>query len=233
MSNVFDDIINKESDISEAESLENCSMYVPELGDFYEVYGDPYKLGEKLDDDQGENSYHAGGDCGLVSIANLLTTAGVEVGEEDIVRYAINNNYCTHSVFISRNDWGGTNTFDRVNLLESLGVRVSSYTPDSEFGNTDAVAKFIEEGKGVILGLNAGYIWDDPNHICDGGSNHCVFATGTVRDPDTGKLLGITVCDSGKVGEPSSSDFISVDVLNDAYVNAPRASCIVTDNPIR
>ncbi len=233
MSNVFDDIEKIEPKTPEAESLENNITPVPELGESCEVYGDPYELGERLDDEQGDNPYGAGGDCGLVSIANLLTTAGIDMGEDDVVGYAIKNNFCTYSPFIPYDQRGGTNCYDRVNLLQSLGVGASVCFSNEAGGSIESVAEYIEDGRGVILGLNAGVIWDDPSAVGDGGSNHCVFATGTVRDPESGKLLGITVCDSGRVGEPSSSNFISVDVLRDAYIDAPRANCVVTDNPIR
>lgn len=59
------------------------------------------------------------------------------------------------------------------------------------------------------------------------------MVTGTVRDPETGALKGLYVCDSGLTDRESSAMFLSVEVLQDAYLDAGGTSALVTDNPIR
>ena len=239
MSDIFDEFKRFEAEALDGGSLENDglegkSMYVPELDGEYTVFGDPYELSGRLDDNQGDNDLHAGGDCGLVSIANLLTTAGLEVNEDDMVNYAVNHNLCSYSRFSFPSNRGGTNTLEQTAILSNLGIQTSShfaYTPE---GSIDAVAKYIEDGRGVILGVNSGYLWDNPAYVGSGNVDHSVFATGTVRDPLSGELKGIIVCDSGRGGMgDSGSDFISVERLRDAYSSARGADVIYTDKPIR
>ena len=89
----------------------------------------------------------------------------------------------------------------------------------------------MEEGRLVNLSVNAGYLWGDANYIDQGQTNHSVAVTGTARDPQTGELLGLYICDSGQ-GGGTDALFVSVDTLQDAYVNAAGAQIIVTNDSV-
>ena len=57
--------------------------------------------------------------------------------------------------------------------------------------------------------------------------------TGAAWDPDTGALKGLFVCDSGLTNEPSAARFLSAEVLQDAYLDAPGCTALVTTESIR
>lgn len=233
LGDLLDDIFDGGDGTSEAESLERDLTRVPELDGEYEVYGGPYELGEVLDDVQGDNVYDAHGDCGLVSITNLLRIAGSDVTEDDVVGYAIRSSLCNYSAFDPPGERGGTTTWEQRAILESLGFDTECFVPGEAGGSLEAMAGHVEAGKGVLIGVNAGYLWENADYIGDGRVNHTVLVTGTVRDPETGELRGFTVCDSGSSKSPSFANFVSVETMEDAYTNAFGADVIVTEKAIR
>ena len=163
------DLGNETEPVQQTEGL-GCEPCLASLdGETVLVYGDPVETGEKLDDLQGDNYYDFQGDCGLVSVANLL----------------------------------------------------------------ESLADYVESGRGVNLGLNAGYAWGDPNYIQDGVANHSVVLTGTCRDPETGELKGFFLCDSGAPNGSGEAMYLSVEQMEQAYLNAYGATALVTDQPIR
>lgn len=216
----------------EEKSLEPELMDVPGIGEVL-VGGNPFEIGEKLDDHQGDNFYNFQGDCGLVTVLNMLTMAGIETNEDEVVGRAIILGKCGFSEDNEPENNGGTSVFDRRALLESYGI--SSYIFDSKNhgGNPEAVASYVEAGYGVNISLNCGYAWNRPEYIQDGTSNHSVIVTGTARDKVTGELKGVFVCDSGLVNQDSKAYFLPIDVLNQAYVDVPGSSALVTSKPIR
>ena len=59
------------------------------------VCGDPFRLGEILDYQQGfDNPYGATGTCGLTSVSNICKMAGMDVTEPEVVEYAMENDQC-------------------------------------------------------------------------------------------------------------------------------------------
>lgn len=203
---------------------------IPEVGDVV-VNGDPFEIGKKLDENQGDNVYGFTQDCGLVSVHNILTMAGITSTEDEVVGRAILFRKC-QTRFLNAADSGGTTVLQRQSLLETYGISSTFYSALSEEGSLESIASYVEEGRGVNLSGNAGYLWDEPSYIGKGASNHSIVVTGTARDPETGELKGLYVCDSGLTGE-SSAVFLSVEKLKDAYLDAKGASVLVTDKPIR
>lgn len=223
--------------LDEVEQMETAGLE-PQLADLPEVgeaivFGEPLETGRGMNDCQGDNLYGAEGDCGLVTISNMLTMAGIESSEDEVVGRAISLGLCTYGPPAEQSDWGATNWVERSLLLRSYGIEMTHFDRTDLDGSLDAVARYAEGGHGVNLSINAGYAWDDPNYIGDGSSNHSVLVTGTARDPESGELLGLYVCDSGKTYCESSAVFLSVDILQDAYTNAAGAGILVTDQPIR
>lgn len=224
--------VNEIPDALEGSALEPVIYETPEAGEVL-VYGDPFEIGQSLDDMQGDNIYNAGGDCGLVTVTNMLRMAGVEVTEDEVVGNAINMGLCQYSEFNNPEDNGGTTAFDRQSLLRLYGINASIYEDKNGDASLDSIADYVESGHGVNISINAGYAWDDPSFIGDGSSNHSITVTGTARDPETGELKGLYVCDSGLTDCDSSAMFLSVDTLQECYIDTYGSTVLVTNDEIR
>lgn len=196
------------------------------------VFGNPIEVGKDyLNFEQGHNSYDALGNCNLVSTSNFLNLCGIsEANEEFITGYAIENGECTYSEFLPPEDRGGSNTQNMQNILSDFGIETEVVKPYENGGDIESIAARLEEGYVGAMGVNAGYLWDDPNYIGDGTVNHEVTLTGTVRDGETGELLALTVCDSG------TSEFchvVPVEQLEYCYENTWGADVVLSVEPMR
>lgn len=216
----------------ESASLEPELMDLPGLGEVL-VGGDPFEIGTRLDDEQGDNFYNFGGDCGLVSVLNILTMTGIETNEDEVVGRAIIMGLCDYSPMNSPEHNGGTTVLDRKALLESYGISTFILDGHGAAASPEVLAQLATAGYGVNISINGGYAWDKPEAIGDGSVNHSVVVTGGAWDKDTGELKGLFVCDSGLLGRKSEAFFISVETLQDAYVNSYGSFALITDNPIR
>lgn len=194
------------------------------------VCGDPMDTGRRLDFSQGDNSLNALGDCGVNSAGNVLLMCGVEgVSEESMIRYAVDHGLCNYGFGVEPADAGGTTALQQRRLLEDHGVDARIYLGGHMSGSTEQLAARFEGGCTGIINLNAGYLWNDPDSVGDGTANHAVTMTGTVRDPESGELLGITVCDSGN---PNPCRFISVEQMRQCYEQA-GGTAVFTVKPAR
>lgn len=216
-----------ESEVYEAEALEPELYDIPDVGEVL-VCGNPFDLDGKLDDTQGDNILNAQGDCGVVSVVNILRLAGIECSEDEAILNATRMRLCFYSTDCPAERNGGTNVFTRQELLEAYGVK--AYVMNIK--EPEYLAQLAEKGYGVNISVNSGYTWGIPEYIGDGSTNHSIIVTGSARDPETGELKGLFVCDSGLPGKTSSM-FISVETLNKAYVNAYGSYALVTADPIR
>lgn len=217
---------------TEAALLEPMMIMEPEVGEVI-VFGDPFEVGQNLDDCQGDNEFNAEGNCGLLTITNMLRLGGFNVTESDVTRFALENNLCANGIWMDPSQRGGTSVSGRQEILARLGIE-SSFTYDTYgAGSLSEIARYVEQGHGVNISVNAGYAWDAPMCIGDGSSNHSILVTGTAYDPDTGELKGLYVCDSGLTDQDSKAYFLSVERLQDCYVDVPGTSLLVTDQPIR
>lgn len=204
----------------------------PEVGEVM-VFGDPFGVGRNLDDCQGDNEFNAEGNCGLLTITNMLRLGGFDVTESDVTKFALENHLCADGFWMAAYDRGATTVIDRQEILAHYGIE-SSYTFDTYgAGSLSEIARYVEQGHGVNITVNAGFAWDSPENIGDGSSNHSILVSGTAYDPYTGAFRGLYVCDSGLTQQDSKAYFLSVDRLQECYVNVPGASMLVTDQPIR
>ncbi len=226
------DVSPQDLESMESSSLEPQLMEIPGVGEVV-IGGEPLEVAGELDDNQGDNFYQFGSDCGLVSVSNLLTMAGLESTEDEVVGRAIITGKCEYSEYSDPVDCGATNVYQRQELLATYGISSQVFSSTSSMGSLDAIASYVEAGHGVNIGVNAGYAWGDANYIGHGGSNHSIVVTGTVRDPETGDLKGLIVCDSGLTDQESNALYMPVEVLQDAYVEAHGTTVLVTDTPIR
>lgn len=204
--------INTSSDSSD--SVENA------------VYGAPLELGKILDYDQGDNDLGFKGTCGLVSCSNILMEAGINISENDIVHFAENNGLC--DISDDPNSCGGTTADERAEILTDAGV--PSHSDDNS--SLEDIAKDVNDGKGVIISVNAGVLWDNPSTYGTGESNHAITVTGYETDDVTGEITGFYICDSGRCEQSDSQRFVPMDQMQEAY-DVPGHSAVITDNPIR
>lgn len=193
-----------------------------------EDIGDPEDWAQKLDWKQGDNIYGVQGDCGVVSCGNILTEAGFNIDESAMVKYAVENGLC----YYDSNDMeksGGTTAEQQAEILTGAGVPAHA-----EYNvNLNDISDAIASGKGVIVEINAGVLWDDGNYYGDGSSNHAITVTGEKIDPSTGEVLGYYVCDSGKGEASSAGEFISTEKMEQMWECNGTNQAVITDNPIK
>lgn len=227
--------IQQTAEMPAPEVIHNFSPEVPEAV----VTGDPEDIAKKLDFSQGDNSFNALGDCGLVSCSNLLEMAGIDADENTVVQYALQNGLCDNpdpngSLWSDDGEnRGGTNPDERVELLKHFGVDATEQSGLSP----DQVADAVESGKGVLISVNAGELWNDPQYVADEQGlvhiNHEVTVTGVARDATTGDVEGFYICDSGRSEKSDAARFITVDDFNRCHSDMPGESTLITDQPIR
>lgn len=196
------------------------------------VIGNPFEVAENLDYKQGDNPYGARGDCGLTSCSNFLNLCGIEATEDDVVGFALENGLCANNPFASPEHVGGTNDAQLETILECYGVESSVYYPDDSRGSLEGIASAVEEGHAVMMGVNAGYLWDEPAYVDGGDVNHQITVTGAIRDTE-GEVVGLTICDSGRGLEEDSCRVLSISELQDCYATAGGASVIISDEVVR
>ena len=195
------------------------------------VCGNPFEIGEQLNHNQGDNSYGAEGNCGLVSISNVLNLVGREsIDEEKITGYAIANDECGYDAFSPPEYQGGTNLDNMQNILDDFGVKTEVIKSFDDQSDIETIAKRLEEGCVGIMTVNAGELWNEPSAYGDGFANHAVTLTGTVRDGETGELQALTVCDSGN---GDACHVVSIEKLEACYEYTPNAAVILSKEPMR
>ncbi len=191
-------------------------------GDEALVVGEPERYGE-LNHLQGDNPFGFTGTCGLVSCEDVLKQFGVQTSEAEVVQHAIEHGLCCTGGD-EASEMGGTTMRDQAQILTDFGVPASEASGRS----LDDLALTIESGRGVIIEVNAGVLWNDPDCYAFGDANHAVTVTGVARDPETGTVLGAFVNDSGRGFPEDSGRFIDAATLKTAWVQA-GGNCVVTD----
>lgn len=208
------------------------------------ISGDPFTRAEVVDYAQGDNSYHAEGNCGIVSVTNILRISGMDISEEETTAHAIENGECAYNPFylVSENgeyvydplhvttENGGTTMELQERILADYGIESSSYS-SAEFGLNE-IAEVVENGHGVIAEINADILWDADLGSTGFYANHAITITGVARDAASGAVAGVYICDSGR-GEPSDAcRFVSAELFNDCYSNISNSGVVVTDAPL-
>lgn len=199
------------------------------------VTGNPYGLANRIDYLQGDNSFRASGNCGLLSVRNMLARAGFEISEDEITKFAIENGLCVYDVFGEAAGNGGTTVLNRWKILNALGVQNDMVAPGSG-GTLEDIADAVDSGRGVLISVNAGILWnyDDGAPIVNGRPqiNHCVSVTGIARDTETGAIRGVYIADSGR-GEPGDAcRFLTTEEFHQVYTNAYGSAANITREPI-
>jgi len=219
-----DDLARIPPDFGPADFLMEVPRFLdvlPESGREVLVIGDVERC-RGFNHKQGANLYGFEGTCGLVSVEDVLNQFGKEVSENDVVRHAIETGRC----FVGErpSDSGGTTMSDQAQLLSDAGVPAHPEV-NADFND---LARWVNEGRGVIIEVNAGVLWNDANAYDHGQANHAVVLTGAAVDPNSGQLLGFYVNDSGRALPGDSGLFVSLDRMNDMW-RTPGGQAVVTD----
>ena len=164
------------------------------------TFNTPVETGYQLNANQGSCSANVNGStlsfrgtCGIVSCSNVLTLAGVNANEQGALNRAVQLGICNIGIKPSSN--GGTSADDRIQLLSSFGI-----PSHLELASTDNIAKAVSEGKGVIISVDAGYFWKNPQYI---GGGHAITVTSVKLDANN-NIAGFYICDSGTGGRDAS-----------------------------
>lgn len=220
----------KAEDVSSGNGQE---MYFPNSGEKIIVYGKPYEIGERLDDHQGDNELGFRGNCGLVSVNNILRMANIESTEDSVLNKAIKEGLCEYASFWPSEKNGGASINHIKALLEKYGVDSEIHYSYTNQGSLESIAQKVEAGHGVIQLVNSGLLYNRPDLVGSGLMNHAISVTGTARDVQTGELKGFFICDSGITNENSKALYCPVEVIEQAYTRALWTGICVTSKPIR
>lgn len=190
------------------------------------VFGYPKRF--ELDYLQGNEVVGYEGTCALTSIANLLTQTGRPTSESQVVNLAINNNWAVNNPNLPPSQLGGSNVNGQRAILDHYGLRNDVIVGYNENG----LANLIRSGRGVIIAVNAGYLWSDNQYIGNGQVNHAITLTGAVYSETDGSLAGFYVSDSGRGKVSDMTRFLSIDVFRQA-ANVANAYAIYTIEPVK
>jgi len=171
---------------------------------------------------QGDNPEHDGGDCGIVSCADVLGQFGARLREADVVRHATRCHEL-HVVAGRPDESGWTLPAEQAAILRDYGV--PAHAEDGQ--SLERLAVAVQRGHGVIAMVNAGVLWSDPRVLGHGQANHAVTVTGIARDPFDGALEGFYVNDSG---DGESAKFVSAHLMATAFERT-GGFCVVTEVP--
>lgn len=169
---------------------------------------------------QGDNPEHFQLDCGLMSVQDVLRQFGAHVNEGDVVTHALQGGECYVDP-AEADGSGGTAPSQDARVLTDYGLRSRV-----ESGQTlSQLAALVEQGHGVIIGVNCGVLWQVPEGVGDGGVNHAVTVTGVALDPRNGDIQGFYINDSGN---GKSAEFVDAILIRVAWQDTGGWS-VVTD----
>jgi hypothetical protein len=185
------------------------------------VIGDPE--GDKaFTHQQGQNSRGFLGTCGLCSCENVLRSFGLDVSETSMVIFASELGLCTADN-PDPAQCGGTSPMAIAEILTRHGIPA-----DCSFdGSLDGLAANIEQGRGVIIGVNAGALWNDANSDSGGPANHAITVTGVARDPSTGEVQGFFINDSGP---GRAAQFVDAALMRECWEDAGGTQIVTAES---
>ncbi|MCX4092341.1 C39 family peptidase [Nocardia sp. alder85J] len=181
---------------------------------FGDVTGDA-----KFNHQQGDNTYGFQGTCGLCSCEDVIAQFGGDVTEAQIVDHAVAKGEC--DVSGNPEAAGGTTLGDQAAVLADYGIPAHAEQQQS----FEDLAAEVQQGHGVIIEANAGYLWHDGRYVENGQDNHAVTVTGVARDPETGAIQGFYINDSGT---GKSGEFVDSATMTKAWLNT-GGQALVTD----
>ena len=176
----------------------------------------------------GQQKY---GNCGIQSSGQVIAAATkTKPDERDLLEESVKDGNA-HDVFLGRlrravfdehnPDSGGTTPTQRQAILAKHGV-------DSEIKKTTKkdLAKAIRDNKGIVVNVDAGVLWDDPQFL--GGGHAIVVYDGDFDE--NGNLTDVYVNDTG-AGQQGRKMKID-DFMDAANSNKVGSSMNVTKKPV-
>ena len=171
-----------------------------------EVYDSPLEVDQYLYSKQGSAYDNFKGTCGLCSCANILRLAGVNIGEKEIIDYAANAQggmfsakLCTVNPFNPAAS-GGTTPKQRQQILDYFGISSSIWNVKvdangrTSIDTINDIAKWVSEGRGVIVDVDAGLFYNSPKNY---GKGHAVTIT-SVEKNKYGDITAFYILDSNQ-----------------------------------
>ncbi len=206
----------------------------------------------KLSYAQGNNRRGWGNDCSLAQIANIMTLAGKPTAEDQVVEHVNKIRWFLKSNPASSRDPflnGGMTANDISRVLNDFGLANDVYEDrggvagniQKLFGakeavDLDGIAAAVEEGRGVILGVNASLLNGEFGEIT---ANHAISIVGTARNLKSHDVVGFYINDTGHPDisidgrlERSQTKFVPLWQIRRAY-EVPNAAAILTRGRIR
>ena len=168
------------------------------------------------------------GTCGCCACATIINKAGGSATERSVVSYAAHNDMC----LIDKDEQpcyrGSTSPNDMVNILGAAGIAASVVSPR----NIESLAKAVEEGRGVIIGVSAYSLpWNGGHYSPFDQDGHAIVIDSVIRDANTDKILEFVVTDSNGDTSTEAIKTISAKDLQLAYNRCGRRA-VVTDTVI-
>ncbi len=171
-----------------------------------ETYDSPLEVDQYLYAEQGSAYDNFKGTCGLCSCANVLRLAGVNYGEKEMIDYAANQQggffatrLCTVNPF-NPSASGGTTPKQRQQILDNFGVSSSIFDVKTDADGKTSIdtindlAKWVSEGRGVIIDVDAGLFYNSPQNY---GKGHAVTLT-SVEKNKYGDVTAFYILDSNQ-----------------------------------
>lgn len=184
-----------------------------------------------LEYSQGNNSSGYRNTCGIAQQAGVMILAGYNETEDSMVKHNKSIRACSREYIFTPSENGGTTPRSIAAALSSKGLS-SHYEYNVSEEN---IAALVENGRGVIAGVNAGSLWNssfNSSAYGDGGANHAIQIIGTGRDRNTNEIQGFFINDTGRDLASDQKRWISIDDFREAY-NVRRSAIIATDQAIR
>lgn len=163
--------------------LLETSQQTTDYDDRHTIYDHPF-------DDDGKHVYNQGSSfseylntCGLCGCARIINKAGGKSSERSVVGFAVNHSpkMCRPQGFSSERDW--------INILHEAGI-------ESHFVSTpnlDQLGEMVEKGHGVMIGVDAGILYGEPDY---NGEGHAIVIESVIRDKRTGIITDYVISDS-------------------------------------
>lgn len=152
------------------------------------VFGTEGEIERNFTGRQGNNSFGMQNDCGIACVAQIIILSGKKVTENDVVRVAISEGLC-NITDASMDANGGTSSIHRATLLSEFDINSRV-----ELASTKEIASYVEHGHGIIVSVDAGFLW---NRASDVGLGHAIVIYGTIHRASDGTLMGFVICDTG------------------------------------
>ena len=171
------------------------------------------------------------GNCGIQSSSQVIAAAtGTKPNERDLLDESVKDGNADdvflgrlrRAVFDEKNpESGGTSPKQRQAILAKHGVPsdIKKTTPDN-------LAKAIRDNKGIVVNVDAGKLWNNPQYA--GGGHAIVIYDGDFDE--NGNLTHVYVNDTGK--NQQGRKMAIGDFMKAANAKKPQSSMNVTQQPV-